>query len=91
MSVSVKYLVMYWHTVMASPKQDPVAHTPGPRAPNAKGVRVVGDFNGWNGTAHPMRTLGGSGVWELFVPDVGQGRELVSDGLGELLVVRLDE
>jgi 1,4-alpha-glucan branching enzyme len=42
-------------------------------APNATGVRVVGDFNGWNGTAHPMRSLGPSGVWELFIPDVGQG------------------
>jgi len=42
-------------------------------APNARGVRVVGDFNGWNGTAHPMRSLGSTGVWELFVPDVGDG------------------
>ncbi|WP_435865642.1 1,4-alpha-glucan branching protein GlgB [Streptomyces xanthochromogenes] len=42
-------------------------------APNAQGVRVIGDFNGWNGTAHPMRSLGSSGVWELFVPGVGPG------------------
>ena len=42
-------------------------------APNASGVRVVGDFNGWNGLAHPMRSLGASGVWELFVPAVGDG------------------
>ena len=42
-------------------------------APNASGVRVVGDFNGWNGLAHPMRSLGASGVWELFVPGVGEG------------------
>ncbi|GAA4116205.1 1,4-alpha-glucan branching protein GlgB [Streptomyces hundungensis] len=42
-------------------------------APNAQGVRVMGDFNGWNGTAHPMRSLGSSGVWELFVPDAGPG------------------
>lgn len=42
-------------------------------APNAQGVRVMGDFNGWDGTAHPMRSLGSSGVWELFVPGVGTG------------------
>ncbi|HEX6447638.1 MAG TPA: 1,4-alpha-glucan branching protein GlgB [Streptosporangiales bacterium] len=42
-------------------------------APNARGVRVVGDFNGWDGQAHPMRSMGGTGVWELFVPDVGAG------------------
>jgi 1,4-alpha-glucan branching enzyme len=42
-------------------------------APNASGVRVVGDFNGWNGCAHPMRSLGAAGVWELFVPGVGAG------------------
>ncbi|MGH3497289.1 MAG: 1,4-alpha-glucan branching protein GlgB [Nocardioidaceae bacterium] len=42
-------------------------------APNAKGVRVLGDFNGWNGEAHPLRSMGSSGVWELFVPDVGSG------------------
>ena len=37
-------------------------------APNARGVRVVGDFNHWDGAAHPMRSLGSTGVWELFVP-----------------------
>ncbi|MEV5614169.1 hypothetical protein AB0L37_38305, partial [Streptomyces sp. NPDC052225] len=42
-------------------------------APNARGVRVVGDFNRWNGTSTPMRSLGRSGVWELFVPDIGEG------------------
>jgi 1,4-alpha-glucan branching enzyme len=42
-------------------------------APNALGVRVIGDFNGWDGRAHPMRSLGGSGVWELLVPGVGAG------------------
>src|SRR5262252_1430302 len=39
-------------------------------APNARGVRVTGDFNFWDGSAFPMRSLGGSGVWELFVPGV---------------------
>ena len=42
-------------------------------APNARGVRVTGDFNGWNGASHPMRSLGGSGVWELFIPHIGAG------------------
>ncbi|MEV7030499.1 1,4-alpha-glucan branching enzyme [Streptomyces sp. NPDC093272] len=42
-------------------------------APNARGVRVAGGFNFWDGTGHPMRSLGSSGVWELFVPDVGAG------------------
>ena len=42
-------------------------------APNARGVRVIGDFNHWDGQAHPMRSLGGSGVWELLIPGVGEG------------------
>ena len=42
-------------------------------APNARGVRLVGDFNFWDGRAHPMRSLGGAGVWELFMPGVAPG------------------
>jgi 1,4-alpha-glucan branching enzyme len=42
-------------------------------APNAHGVRVTGDFNYWDGRAYPMRSLGGSGVWELFIPGVTDG------------------
>lgn len=42
-------------------------------APNAKAVRVVGDFNSWNGITHSMRVLGNSGVWELFVPGLEVG------------------
>ncbi|GGV64139.1 1,4-alpha-glucan branching enzyme GlgB 1 [Streptomyces longisporoflavus] len=42
-------------------------------APNARGVRVCGDFCRWDGTAHPMRSLGSAGVWELFIPGVGEG------------------
>jgi 1,4-alpha-glucan branching enzyme len=42
-------------------------------APNARGVRVIGDFNHWDGRAHPMRSLGSSGVWELMVPGLGPG------------------
>lgn len=42
-------------------------------APNAKGVSLVGDFNQWDGRLHPMRSLGNSGVWELFVPGLKEG------------------
>ncbi|MFC4139253.1 MULTISPECIES: 1,4-alpha-glucan branching protein GlgB [unclassified Microbacterium] len=42
-------------------------------APNAQAVRVTGDFNGWNGEGHAMRSMGSSGVWELFIPDVAVG------------------
>ncbi|MFE1460128.1 1,4-alpha-glucan branching enzyme [Streptomyces nigra] len=42
-------------------------------APNAQGVRVAGDFCHWDGTAFPMRSLGASGVWELFLPGIGEG------------------
>jgi len=42
-------------------------------APNAKAVRVVGDFNHWSGGAHAMRNMGSSGVWELFIPEVASG------------------
>jgi 1,4-alpha-glucan branching enzyme len=42
-------------------------------APNARGVRVLGDFDYWSGRAFPMRSLGSSGVWELFVPGLGDG------------------
>ncbi|MFS0912570.1 1,4-alpha-glucan branching protein GlgB [Microbacterium sp. 179-I 3D2 NHS] len=42
-------------------------------APNATAVRVVGDHNGWNGETHAMRSMGGGGVWELFIPDLPVG------------------
>ncbi len=42
-------------------------------APNARRVSVVGDFNGWDGRCHPMRPLGMSGVWEIFIPGAGEG------------------
>jgi 1,4-alpha-glucan branching enzyme len=41
-------------------------------APNAGGVRLRGDFDGWDGRAHPLR-LAGSGVWEVFVPGIPDG------------------
>jgi 1,4-alpha-glucan branching enzyme len=42
-------------------------------APSAARVSVVGDFNGWDGRYHPMRSLGASGVWEIFLPGVAAG------------------
>jgi len=42
-------------------------------APNAQRVSVVGDFNNWDGRYHSMRLLGVSGVWEIFIPGVGEG------------------
>src|SRR5690606_3183833 len=42
-------------------------------APNAKRVSVVGEFNQWDGRLFPMRSLGNSGVWEVFLPGVGPG------------------
>jgi 1,4-alpha-glucan branching enzyme len=42
-------------------------------APNARAVRVVGDWNWWDGRVNPMRSLGSSGVWELFVPGASVG------------------
>lgn len=44
-------------------------------APNAKNVSVVGDFNFWDGRVNPMRSLGQSGVWELFVPGLSEGEK----------------
>jgi 1,4-alpha-glucan branching enzyme len=42
-------------------------------APGAKSVSVVGDFNGWDGRLHSMRTMGSSGIWELFIPELQPG------------------
>ncbi|HZF22461.1 MAG TPA: 1,4-alpha-glucan branching protein GlgB [Burkholderiales bacterium] len=59
-------------------------------APNAERVSVVGDFNRWDGRAHPMATHGVSGVWELFVPGLGDGTlykyEIRNRNTGEILV-----
>ncbi|MCC3280245.1 1,4-alpha-glucan branching protein GlgB [Arthrobacter sp. zg-Y40] len=51
-------------------------------APNAQAVRVKGDFNGWNGAINAMRSLGGSGVWELFLPGVEPGARYKYEILG---------
>jgi 1,4-alpha-glucan branching enzyme len=42
-------------------------------APNAQRVSVVGDFNIWDGRRHPMRKRGATGVWEIFIPGLGDG------------------
>jgi len=42
-------------------------------APNAERVAVIGDFNGWNPAAHPMRFFPEAGIWACFIPGVGQG------------------
>jgi 1,4-alpha-glucan branching enzyme len=51
-------------------------------APNSRGVRVIGDFNFWDGHAHPMRSLGSSGVWEIYVPGVAAGTRYKYDICG---------
>jgi 1,4-alpha-glucan branching enzyme len=42
-------------------------------APNARQVCVVGEFNGWNKSSHPLRPHGQSGIWEGFIPGIGKG------------------
>lgn len=42
-------------------------------APNAKSASVIGDFNAWDNRHHPMRLLVGSGIWEIFIPGLGEG------------------
>ena len=57
-------------------------------APSADGVSVVGEFNGWDGRLHMMRSLGSSGIWELFVPDIGPGelyKYEIRTGAGRML------
>ncbi len=56
-------------------------------APAARAVSVVGDFNMWDGRLHAMRSLGSTGVWELFVPGVEPGQRYkfeILDANGEL-------
>ncbi len=59
-------------------------------APNAERVSVVGEFNRWDGRCHPMRSRGGGGVWELFIPDLSEGAlykfELRHRGSGAVVV-----
>ncbi len=59
-------------------------------APNAERVSVVGDFNAWDGRIHPMRVRGGTGIWELFVPELSVGAlykyEIRNRDTGEILL-----
>jgi 1,4-alpha-glucan branching enzyme len=58
-------------------------------APSAQAVSVVGDFNSWDPRLHPMRSMGVSGIWELFVPDAAPGVRYKFDILGAGGEVRL--
>ncbi|KPM57297.1 glycogen branching protein [Frankia sp. R43] len=79
-----------WTVLGAHVRQLPVAGRETPVAgvsfavwaPNARGVRVVGDFDFWDGRALPMRSLGSTGVWELFVPGVEAGTRYKYEILG---------
>lgn len=51
-------------------------------APNAKRVSVVGDFNAWDGRRHVMRRRGSTGVWEIFLPELGEGTAYKYEILG---------
>ncbi len=52
-------------------------------APNAQRVSVVGDFNLWDGRRNPMRQRGATGVWEIFMPGLGEGSVYKYDILGQ--------
>ncbi len=52
-------------------------------APNAERVSVVGDFNFWDGRRNPMRRRGATGVWEIFLPGLGEGCTYKYDILGQ--------
>ncbi|MGA9574909.1 MAG: 1,4-alpha-glucan branching enzyme, partial [Lysobacterales bacterium] len=62
-------------------------------APNASRVSVIGEFNNWDGRCHVMRLHPGNGLWEIFIPGVGEGAyykfELL-DKQGELLPFKSD-
>ena len=59
-------------------------------APNAQRISVVGEFNRWDGRSHPMRNLGGCGIWELFIPGLSAGClykfEILNRDSGEVVV-----
>ncbi|RPH75417.1 MAG: 1,4-alpha-glucan branching protein GlgB, partial [Candidatus Rokuibacteriota bacterium] len=62
-------------------------------APNARRVSVVGDFNRWDGRRHPMRRHPANGIWEIFVPGVGEGARYkfeIRSRSGEPLALKAD-
>ncbi|HWG64776.1 MAG TPA: 1,4-alpha-glucan branching protein GlgB [Streptosporangiaceae bacterium] len=72
-----------WQALGAHARQTPVPGTSFTVwAPNAQGVRMIGDFNHWDGQGHPMRSLGGTGVWEIFLPGVTEGARYKFDICG---------
>jgi 1,4-alpha-glucan branching enzyme len=58
-------------------------------APGARSVSVVGDFNSWDGRLNPMRALGASGIWELFLPGVESGANYKFEILTQAGEIRL--
>lgn len=56
-------------------------------APTAQRVSVVGDFNTWDGRAHPMRNRGASGIWELFIPQLPRGTQYKYEILNRFNVI----
>lgn len=58
-------------------------------APNAQRVAVVGDFNQWDGRCHPMRRLESNGIWEVFLPAIGDGALYKFEVVGGDGVLRL--
>ncbi|HTT34208.1 MAG TPA: 1,4-alpha-glucan branching protein GlgB [Methylomirabilota bacterium] len=52
-------------------------------APNARRVSIVGDFNHWDGRVYPMRSRGSSGIWEIFIPELGEGAIYKFEIVGE--------
>ena len=62
-------------------------------APNASRVSVVGDFNAWDGRRHVMRLHPGNGIWEIFIPGIGNGalyKYEITDSAGKLLPLKAD-
>jgi 1,4-alpha-glucan branching enzyme len=62
-------------------------------APNAQRVSVVGDFNIWDGRRHPMRRRGATGVWETFIPGLGEGASYkyeIRGAHGEMMPLKAD-
>ena len=62
-------------------------------APNAQRVSIVGDFDSWDGRVHAMRSRGSTGIWEMFMPGMGEGQvykyEILSR-MGDYLVLKSD-
>ena len=62
-------------------------------APNASRVSIVGDFNSWDGRRHVMRLHPGNGIWEIFIPGIGNGtlyKYEITDASGKLLPLKAD-